>query len=93
MMILEIQQFLWVNTPHGDGQALFLMDYGPHENTIWVVALEKTGAIKHYNSNQVKLCINNTFNINIKKNAGKSERTRKRYRDSKARGKAVARTV
>lgn len=65
--ILEIQQFLWVNTPHGDGQALFLIDYGPHENTVWVVALEKDGAIKHYNSNQITLCTNNTFNINIKK--------------------------
>ena len=65
--IFEIQQFLWVNTPHGDGQALFLMDYGPHENTVWVVTLEKDGAIKHYNSNQITISTNNTFNINIKK--------------------------
>lgn len=65
--IHEIQQVLWVETPLGDGQALFLIDYGPHENTIWVVALELTGDIKHFNSNQIKLCINNTFNLNIKK--------------------------
>lgn len=74
--ILEIQQLLWVNTPHGDGQALFLMDYGPHENTVWVVALEKDGAVKHYNSNQITICTNNTFNINIKNHGSKSKRTR-----------------
>jgi hypothetical protein len=55
---------LWVTTPHGDGVVLFIMDYGPHENTIFVVALEDTGLIKHYNSNDVKICRNNTFNIN-----------------------------
>ena len=62
--IHEVQQVMWVTTPHGDGIVLFLMDYGPQENTIFVVALEETGLIKHYNSNDVKLCRNNTFNIN-----------------------------
>lgn len=64
-LIHEVQQILWVTTPHGDGVVLFIMDYGPHENTIFVVALEESGMIKHYNSNDVKLCKNNTFNINI----------------------------
>jgi len=64
--IHEIQQILWVTTPLGDGQALFLIDYGPHENTIWVVALEKQGEIKHFNSEQVYLCANHTFQINSK---------------------------
>jgi len=63
-VIHEVQQVLWVTTPHGDGVVLFIMDYGPHENTIFVVALEDTGLIKHYNSNDVKICRNNTFNIN-----------------------------
>lgn len=63
--IHELQQILWVTTPHGDGQVLFLMDYGVHENTIFVVALEEDGMIKHYNSNDVRLCRNNTININI----------------------------
>ena len=64
--IKEIKQFLWVKTPLGDGQALFIMDYGPHENTIWIVALQKNGVIKHFNSNQIKLCFNNTFDFNYK---------------------------
>lgn len=66
-VIHEISQILWVNTPLGDGQALFLIDYGPHENTIWVIALEEKGIIKHFNSNQITLCFNNTFDINTKK--------------------------
>jgi hypothetical protein len=64
-MIHEIKQFLWVITPHGDGHALFIIDYGPHENTVWVVALEEDGAIKHYEANDIRLCKNNTFKINI----------------------------
>ena len=59
--IKEVNNFLWVTTPHGDGQVLFLIDYGPHENLIFVVALEEDGTIKHYNSNNVKLCHNHTF--------------------------------
>ena len=54
-MIHEIKNVLWVETPHGRGQAIFLIDYGIHENTIWVVAIEDTRQIKHYNSNQLKI--------------------------------------
>lgn len=64
MVIHELQQILWVTTPHGDGIVLFLMDYGMQNNTVWVVALEADGAIKHYDSNQVNLCCNNTINFN-----------------------------
>lgn len=63
-VIHELQQILWVTTPHGDGQVLFLIDYGIHENLIFVVALEENGIIKHYNSNDVTLCRNNTINMN-----------------------------
>ena len=59
--IHELHQILWVETPHGDGIVLMIMDYGPHENTIWVVANEKTREIKHYNSTQIKLCWNHTM--------------------------------
>ena len=62
--IHEIQQMLWVTTPHGDGQALFLIDYGPHEDAVFLVALEQSGDMKHYTARQVKICKNHTFNIN-----------------------------
>lgn len=57
---------LWVSTPHGDGLALFLMDYGPHENTVWVVALESEGRVKHYTSEDIRICHNHTFKFNIR---------------------------
>lgn len=67
-MIHEIQQTLWVDTPHGIGQALFLIDYGIHQNTIWVVCLKHNGKILHYDSNQLTIDKNNTLEINVLSN-------------------------
>ena len=66
--IHEFSQILWVTTPFGDGVALFIVDYGPHENTVWCVALETDGVIKHFSSEQIKMCYNHTFGINVNKN-------------------------
>jgi len=63
--IHEIQQFIWLETPLGDGQALFLLDNGPHENVTFIVALQKDGQLKHFTSEQVKLCPNYTYGINV----------------------------
>lgn len=51
-----------VETIHGPGMALFLIDYGHHWNTVWIVALKETREIKHYDSNDVRLSVNYTFN-------------------------------
>jgi hypothetical protein len=64
--IHEINQVLIVNTPFGEAQALFLIDYGIHKNTIWVCASFSDGAIRHFDSNQVSVTINYTLNFNIK---------------------------
>lgn len=53
-----------VDTPLGRGQALFIIDYGMHQNSCWVVALEKNGVIKHFDSNDVIVCTNFTYNMN-----------------------------
>ena len=66
MKIHELKQVLWVETPMGVGQVLFLMDYGIHENSVWVVAIEKTREIKHYNSNQLKMVFNHTLSYEDK---------------------------
>ena len=63
--IHEIQQTIWVETPHGIGQALFLIDYGIHQNTIWVICLKHNGKVLHYDSNQLTIEKNNTLSINI----------------------------
>lgn len=65
MGICEVQKIIIVNTPHGKGQILFLLDYGEHYNTIWVVALTTSGEIKHYNSNQITIEHNHTLEFNI----------------------------
>jgi hypothetical protein len=62
--IHEIQQTIFVDTPHGKGQALFLIDYGLHQNTIWVVTLKEDGRIKHYDSNQINVEVNHTIGLN-----------------------------
>jgi hypothetical protein len=64
VVIHEIQQVMYVETPHGDGQPLFLIDYGAHMNTVWVVANCADGKIRHYESNQIALTINHTLEIN-----------------------------
>ncbi len=67
MYIHEIQQYLTVKTPLGNGRAMFLIDYGPEVNTVWVVALNKNGQIKHFDSNQIQLTENFTFETYLKK--------------------------
>lgn len=65
-MIHEIKQLMYVNTPHGEGVALFIIDYGPQANTIWIVANRTDGIIRHYDSNDVTISANFTLNLNLK---------------------------
>ena len=74
MLIHEFKQVLWVDTPHCVGMALFVIDYGPQENTIWCVALEEDGRILHYDSSQLRLHKNSTFGINNHENSGPQNR-------------------
>jgi hypothetical protein len=64
-IIHEIQQVIFINTPHGESQALFIIDYGLHLNTIWVAANKKDGKVRHYDSNQISLIKNNTIDFNV----------------------------
>ena len=52
-------------TPHGEGLALLLIDYGIQQNTVWVVANKSDGRIRHYDSNQIRLAKNHTIDLNI----------------------------
>jgi len=65
-MIHEIKQVLTVDTPFGEAQALFIIDYGIHKNTIWVCASIEDGKIRHFDSNQITISKNYTLNFNIK---------------------------
>jgi hypothetical protein len=65
--IHEIQQVMFVETKHGDGLSLFIIDYGPNLNTIWVIANCADGKIRHYDSNDIVLKRNDTLKLNVKK--------------------------
>jgi hypothetical protein len=66
--IYELQQILTVNTPFGEAQVLFIIDYGIHNNSIWVCASFSDGKIRHYDTNQISITPNHTLNFNINKN-------------------------
>ncbi len=68
IMILQLNPTILVETPLGTGQALFIIDYGMHQNTCWVVTLVENGIIKHFDCNDVILSTNHTYGLNLIKN-------------------------
>jgi hypothetical protein len=66
-MIQQLNPYIPVITPLGEGYAVMVIDYGIDYNTCWVVALEKDGQIKHFDANDVKMCTNYTYGINVEK--------------------------
>jgi hypothetical protein len=71
-MILQLNPCILVYTPLGRGQALFIIDYGMHQNTCWVVTLEDTGKVKHFDCNDILMATNYTYGLNLKKNSFES---------------------
>lgn len=67
-MILQLDPAILVDTPLGQGHAVFIIDYGMHQNTCWVVAIQETGIIKHFDCNDVILATNYTYGINRSRN-------------------------
>jgi len=68
-MILQLTPSILVETPLGTGQAIFIIDYGMHQNTCWIVALQESGIIKHFDCNDVILSTNYTYGMNLRKNS------------------------
>ena len=61
-MIHEFKPSIPVHTPHGEGVAIILIDYGLNVNTVWLVRL-KGGMVKHYYSDDI-LIYDNPMNSN-----------------------------
>lgn len=57
-----------VETPLGRGHCIFIIDYGMHQNTCWVVALEESGVVKHFDCNDIIISTNYTYGINMRHN-------------------------
>lgn len=53
--IHELNNPIEVKTPHGDGQAIMVIDYGLTINTVWVVRLNGGGYVKHYYSDDIQI--------------------------------------
>ncbi len=66
-MILQLNPAILVDTPLGRGQAILIIDYGMHQNSCWVVALEHDGIIKHFDCNDVIMAVNYTYGMNLEK--------------------------
>ena len=67
-MILQLDPTILVDTPLGRGHAIFIIDYGMHQNTCWVVALQESGKVKHFDCNDIIITTNYTYGINLKHN-------------------------
>jgi len=52
--IHEFSPYKLVHTPHGEGQAMLLFDYGLTTNSVWVVRL-RGGEPRHYFSPDVRV--------------------------------------
>ena len=68
-MILQLDPAILVETPLGRGQAIFIIDYGMHQNTCWVVALAKDGIVKHFDCNDIIISTNYTYGLNLMKHS------------------------
>ena len=53
-MIHQLNPTMEVHTPLGDGEAMFIIDYGLNVNTVWVVIF-KGGVIKHLYSDDIRI--------------------------------------
>lgn len=62
-MILQLNPPLWVTSPLGEGHALFLIDYGPSINTVWLVHLFESGQVTHIDSSEIRVMGNAMWGI------------------------------
>lgn len=67
-MILQLSPTILVETPLGRGHAIFVLDYGMHQNSCWIVALQKNGIVKHFDCNDIIVSTNYTYSINTDRN-------------------------
>lgn len=54
MIIHEFRTPIRVHTPHGEGEAIVLIDYGIDINSVWLVRLGG-GVVKHYDSDDIRI--------------------------------------
>ena len=75
-MMFEPRQPYYVHTPLGIGIVMFVTDYGWNENMIWTVALEEDGQIRHFQTTQLHLHKNDTWDFNKSNAHSKNQETK-----------------
>ena len=61
--IHQITPPIYVNTPKGEGDALFLLDYGVNINTVWVVHIHEDSTVIHVDSSDVRIMGNLMYGL------------------------------
>ena len=68
--MLQLNPTIDVLTPLGDGEAMFIIDYGLNYNTVWLVRLPG-GVVKHFYSDDIRIYDNpmngHGFDVDVKK--------------------------
>lgn len=62
-MMLQLNPPIHVKTPLGEGDALLVIDYGCHLNTVWVVWLFDNGRVNHFDSSDIQVYGNLMYGI------------------------------
>ena len=61
--IHQLSPPIHVNTPKGEGDTLFLIDYGVNINTVWVVHLHESSEVLHFDSSDVRIMGNLMYGL------------------------------
>jgi hypothetical protein len=68
--MMEFKKPIPVVTENGEnGYAIYVESSGMFENDIWCVVLCEGGIIRHFNTSQLKIYNNSTFQINKNENS------------------------
>jgi hypothetical protein len=62
-MMIQLNPPIHVLTPLGEGDALMVIDYGCHLNTVWVVWLFAEGKVTHFDSSDIRVMGNLMYGI------------------------------
>lgn len=62
-MMLQLNPPIHVMTPKGEGDALLIIDYNCHVNTVWVVWQFDDGSVIHVDSSDIRVMGNAMYGI------------------------------
>lgn len=77
MIIHELKNPIFVNTPLGMGKAIFLIDYGTEINTVWKVVLHNSGMVRNFYDTDILVLPNKMDGGCIDENYFKNKKTKK----------------